>query len=569
MTKSGVLGTLSSFNTLLNNYPTLLSVQLNNNGDLESASFLLDIGHLFGLTEEKLLKWISKLLTDDESRSTTGILNVIEMTIKSALLLHFNSLYDCEYAPTIPDEFLKYSYTNKTDYPQLDGKGVKIKIESIDLFNVLKFCPISEAGSALYFDIKKETVNQPMYLYRSCDMNAWLWWVINYARENNFKYFPWDNRCFYKTDFNGDNGDKNRKDFIDDHAKDSQLYKVKGIGFKKHIISAIYTEIGTTLEDTNTLTVYGCAETYRRTGFLGNNKTISDFNADYIYSLKLFNSKTLTAQVLNALIGVTDSLFSQLSLEYNVLIKKIEKTVEIAISQPEREAKDGYYEFSTEEYNEIVNDATLRYNGQYQSHNENNDIITLDTSELTNALKKIDDAETKDEKENAIAYTVKAIAGVDKESGFDFNTPFVRQKDIIRKFINELVTQIALQALTPKVMLLFAINDYFLNNTKYSTKIDFDNFFKDYWNIIKSLTLKICDIILESLYDLIIGFIRPILVLIIEKLLLETLTYYKDILYSLLQNCIPNINFNFRGNKNFVIENVNYADIIPQKTEPS
>lgn len=570
MTKSGILATLSSFNTLLNNYPALLSVGLNENGDgVESVSFLLDIGHLFGLTEEALLKWIGGLLTDDENNPTKqGILDVIELSIKEALLLHFTSLYDCDYAPVIPDNFLKYSYTNKTSAASLDGEGIKVKINSIDLFGVLKNYPKSETGEMFYFDIDSNSVSQPSYLYRSCDLNAWLWWIINYAQEGNFKYFPWDNRLAYKSEYDGDDGDNIRKKFIDEHQKDSQLYLIKDIGFKKHIISAVYNESGPTLETTNVLTVYGCAETYRRTGFLNKNRTVFEFNSDYLASIKLFNSKTLIAQIINALSGLGNALFGQISFEYNVLIKKIEKTVELVLTNPIKDTDTGYFEFSEDEYNDIVNEATLRYNGQYETHDENNTIIGLSTTELTNAIRKIDEAETKDEKEKAIAYTIKALDSSTRDINFDFNMPFINQKNIIENFIKELVIQISLQALSPKVMLLFAINDYFLNGEKNSVKIDINGFLKDFWNIIRSCVLKIADIIIESLYDLIIGFIRPILVLIVEKLLLETLTYYKEMLSTMLTNCLPNFSFNFGGDKNFVIDNVNYADIIPEKTTP-
>jgi len=568
--KTNILSTLSSFNTLLNDFPSLLTIDFNDDGDSSSAtiSFLLDIAGLFGMTEKKLLDWISGILVDEDSNpSREGILSVIEEAIKAALLLHFNSLYtSCEVAPTIPDEFLKYAYTNNP-LPKT-GKGVMVRLPSIDMFNQLKFYPLGETGSMFYFDIKNESVSSsPASLYRSCDFNCWLWYIINYAKDSNFNKTPWDNRVAYRSVFYDEGGDDKRINFVDYNVKDSQLFPIDGVGLKKNIIIAKYQEEGTTLKNSNVLYVYGCKETYYKTGLLGQNKTVFEFNADYIYSLKLFDSKTLIAQIINAITGLAGAMFGQISLELNILIKKIEKTVDIVINTPVSKSDNSYFEFSDEQYSNIVNDATLRYNGEYETNNETNEVVTLNVSDLTNAIKKIDDANSIEEKGEAIAYSLKVLGDTTTEFSGGINTPFVAQKDIIMRFIKELITQISLQILSPKVMLLFAINDYFLNNEKSSAKIDIEGFMKDFWNIITSCILKIADLILQSLFDLVIGFVRPILTLVVEKLLLETLMYYKQLLIQLLTSCLPNFTFKLNTG-NLVIDNVNYADIIPQKTTP-
>lgn len=568
--KTNVLSTLSSFNTLLNDFPSLLTVDINQAGDsgndtITTISFLLDIGNLFGITEKKLLDWISKLLTDDENNPVKkGLLTVVEESVKAALLLHFNSLYNCEASPIIPDDFLRYSYTANHSS---NGGGAVVRLQSIDMFNQLRYYPLGNTGQMFYFDVNANSVNRSEWLYRSCDLNAWLWYVINLTNETNFKYTPWDDRVYYKGIFAGDDGDRNRINFVDTHVNDSQFFNVPNIGPKKHIFSARYVEHGSKLNNSNVLYVYGCAETYKGTGILGYNKTVFEFNADYIYSLKLFDSKTVVAQIINSLTGLSGALFGQLSLELNILVKKIEKTVDILISKPQTKETRGYFEFSDEEYNDIVNDATIRYNGEYESHNENNDLVSLDVTEITNAIKKIDEAQTSTEKEEAIKYSIKAIGDTTTEFNVGVNTPFTQQKDIITRFIKEIVTQIALNVLSPKVMLLFAINDYFLAEEGQSAKINIEGFMKDFWNIISSCVLKIADLLIQSLYDTIIGFIRPILVLIVEKLLLETLMYYKELLINLLANCVPFISFNVNSS-NLVIDNVNYADIIPTQTVP-
>lgn len=570
LTKSNILSTLSSFNTLLNDYPSLLSVTYNDGEDNTSTtiSFLLDISKLFGWTEEKLLTWLSQMLTDDEDNVVVkGVLSTIELAVKSALLLYFKSLYTCDIDPLLPDSFLRYAQTNVP--PISEGDGVTIPIASIDLFNVLKFYPLGDTGSMFYFDTNY--TKEPGLLYRSTDMNAWLWWIINRTTEYNYKNAPWDNRVAYRKKFKGNNGDENRIIFVDTLMKDSPLYGVRGLGatcVKRHIITAKYQENGGTFVSSNVLKVFGCSETYKWTGVEGKNKTVFDFNTDYIYSLKLFDSKTLVAQIINAVMGLGGAMFGQVSLEMNIFIRKVEKTVEKVLSKPVTSKDDSYFDFSEEEYAEIVNDATLRYNGEYDTKNENGDVVKLDTSEITDAIKKIDNAVTSTEKEEAIIYALKTTTKSTAEWNLGINTPYTVSEDIITKFIKELITQISLQILSPKVMILFAINDYFLHNGTSSANINIDAFMKDFWNIMTSCILQVADVILKALWDLVSSLIRPILNLVIEKLLLETIYYYKDILNNLLSSCTP-LTLLFGNNKKaLVIDNVNYADIIPTQTKP-
>ena len=561
--KTNVLSTLSSFNTLLSDFPTLLTVNIVDDDSSAGAtiSFLLDIAGLFGMTQTYLLKWLSNMLTDDEDNPVRkGILTSIEAAIKSAIALYLTSLYTCSVDPLIPDEFLRSTFTSATE-----GNGIKVPVTSIDAFHLFRNCPTTDNGSIFYFDISRDSVKNA--LYRSTDMNAWLWWVINNDRDNWYNY-TWDNRVFYRAAFKDEeNGDKNRKNFVDVFAK-SQSYYIKNVGVKKSILTARYQETGPVPQETNVLYVYGSAETYKGTGFMGRNKTVFDFNADYIASLKLFDSKTLTAQVINSVVGLATSLFGTISLEFNILIKKIEKTVEKIVTLPAETAVDDYFSFSEAEYADIVNDATLRYNGKYQTNNETNDVISLNTENIVNAIKIIDSAVTADEKEAAIINALNSLGSETENFSFGINTPFTQSYDIIQKFLKEIIIQISLQVLSPKVMLLFAINDYFLNNETNIVNIDFNNFLKNFWNIISTCIRKISDLIMQSLFDLVLGFIRPILLLVVKKLILETLFYYKQLLLDLITKCLPNITINLRRG-NYIIDNVNYADIIATETQPT
>ena len=155
------------------------------------------------------------------------------------------------------------------------------------------------------------------------------------------------------------------------------------------------------------------------------------------------------------------------------------------------------------------------------------------------------------------------------EDKWEFEWSSNLKRDLIFRLIKETMVQIALQLLTPKLMLIFAINARFLGETTQDTTSlkRWEAFFKDFWNVFNSCIKKIVQLFLQEILDLIISQIRPIVELILKKLLLETIVYYRMALELLLRNCV--FPFHFNSNRsNFVIDHVRGADIIPKQTTP-
>ena len=97
-----ILGLLSAFQTILENYPKLLAGDYYGGRDssFTAISFLLDILKIFGISDEFLYRWLSNLLLDEEDSGVKkGLLTVIEEAIKAILLSYITGLYTC---PGIP-----------------------------------------------------------------------------------------------------------------------------------------------------------------------------------------------------------------------------------------------------------------------------------------------------------------------------------------------------------------------------------------------------------------------------------------------------------------------------------
>lgn len=589
-----LLSYLSAFRVILEDYPKLIAGDYYGGKDtsLTTISFMLEILGVFGVSHEFLCDWLSKLLGDEEDSGVKkGLLIALEESIKAILLAYLTGLYTCPVDPVLPDYFLKTPYIdqgNDLDYPI--GVGIKVPISQIDALGLLQNCPTSEKGSVFYFDTV-ESEYTPRTVYKSTDMNAFLWYVIN--KGNGDDRSIWDNRVWYRFLFKKEETGQSDKDlFVNTKCINSPSRVVRGVGVKNEIVCLDFREAGMSvatslsindLKEGNFLTVWGVADRYYHEGLTLKdnnilhgrlNKTVFQFNSDYIYSLKLFDSKTIVAQIINAILGISSAFSGKFSLQMNIIARKIEKLVEKVISQEgsdnQDEQDDSYFIFSDKEYSDIEKDATLRYNGKYETGNETGDLADVDVQAITQRINEINLATNPEDKEEAIK---RAIMGIAEDTSripeIDTSVEFSFSKNFVLSFIKETMIQIAMQILSPKVMLLFAINARFLGDTQeeMTDSMHWENFFKDFWNILRSCIRKISDLVIQALLDLVIGQLKPILVLLAKKLLLETVYYYKILLEEMILACTPV--FNFGGsNENLVIDNVNYADIIPIETTP-
>lgn len=594
--KQRTLGTIAALNTILERYPKLISWDLDNGVEttFTAISFLMDVLRLFGITEEFILEWLVKLISGtSEGGVEKGILFAINEAIKALLIAYLNGMYDCPIDPVLPDEFLKSPYSGNTlCRSTLYNKGYTIPVDEIDAFGLLQNVPTSSGGSIFYFDVESDYFNASN-VYASTDMDAFLWFVINRGNVNAVNAdlrCIWDNRNTYRFRFEDiENGGKSlQADFVDTICDKSPMRVVRGIGPKKEIIYCEFSEKANGYEpgaegthgikqlfNTNCITVYGVCDRYYRTGLNGLNKTIYQFNFDYVSSLKLFDAKTLVAQVVNALIGISRSISVNFSLEKNILYEKIKDIVQEIMDEPEEESKsyEEYFTFSDERYSKITEDATLKYSGKYSTGNETGDLEDIDVNGICDAIAKISPSVSQEEMEQSVMSALVGVSDILSRSGYvDTKDKYSFKLSIITDFINELMVQLAMQILTPKVMLIFAINNRFLNGTEEAGSIrSIEEFFKDFWNIMKSCIKRITKMIMDALIDMVVGQIKPIIDLVIRKLLLETIMYYRMLLEQVLLACstvsIGLINPLFQYG-NLMIDNVDYADIIPTETTP-
>ena len=410
-----------------------------------------------------------------------------------------------------------------------------------------------------YYTITGYTQND---VWKSRDFNAFIWSVINKGPKK------WDNRVNFYNKFGETDYEDNKDEFFNENS-----VAINGITFeRKNILDCEYVPRPTNSFATNVLRVYIDKDSYYHKHSVSAdgaeikfNKTIFEFNYDYIYSLKLFDTKTLITNIVNSLLGF--SMTGYFSKTRSVIAGSVGSIVEHIMNSEDDVITDDYFTFSNEEYNELLEKADIAYNGQYKSNNENGSLINLDNDEILDIINSIDDNAEYVPQETRIANVFKEISvTMAKNPEVSENTKFGFGIDIIHKLIKQIVTEIVMQVLSPKVMILYAINKSIMGDINYDkykeNYIDF--ILKNFKNVIVPIIKSVNNIIGELLVNLLKKKLMPLLTEFTKKIAIEQAVSYATLISNLVKTCgsAASVLLNGEGELSTAIDNVNYADII-------
>lgn len=595
-------GSIAALQTIVNSYPklNLVNAIMGMFQTMSPIQFILHILRLLGITRQEIIDWLVKILTGSKlyqklneekeekekreanTKVSDGILDAIEYALKGLLFLNIKDLFcGCQIEPFIPEWLFQESDGDSTI-------GISVPIPIIDMFGLMYNCPVNEKTSVYYFDTKPNIFGfdyTPNDVCNSTDFNAFLWHVIN--QSDSFGDV-WDNRNFVKKELlsspsvpegypivpqqfftyaNGSNRENPSKiRLIDGQGK---AFYYKPIIICKYINSGAINEGGSLIKVTIPKSSYTYAT---KIGELP--KTIFEFNYDYIFSLKLFESKSLVANILNALLGIASTIEVEnpLSVQRNIIRGEVRKMVQNLIAVDENDFNGiCATSFSNDDYNRMLSNSN-----NYINNYGMREINATDAEEILSQVKKLEYSSTLDEDLakllNTTSEIIKPIEQVEYSANFTFDLSF------IYAIIEELMVEIVFQILTPKVMMLYYINTYVMNGAvdNFENWGEFAKMFKNpqeflskFNNLIKSMIKQIIDILIKQLMEFLIEKLTPLIKIFAMELLLETIRDYKDLIMMILEHCripIPMINI---GKEALQIDNVNYPDIVPVLEAPN
>lgn len=440
-------------------------------------------------------------------------------------------------------------------------------------------------------------------LYKTDDMNAFIWYVAN--RGDNFdettetgpvtdsvmyeyNKMAWDSRRL-----NNREEEKNKRSASAENWQDWLISRTTWSGdgsdliFKNdddEVVESLYPilqfEPSENYGHMEHLIVTFPAQRYLVEKKLGDKtlnltRTIYKFNADYLKSIKIFNWKTIIMNMLYELNGISPipDIQFHLSLSDEIIDAKLSTLILNTIMADDKEVDDSYYSFSNEDYSEALKRMELRKYGAKAYDTAASAAIQNPADGAMNVMDSVATAATLNEITSTItrgAYSVFGSSGSTGITKTELSLNLSYQSNFVENLLMAIVKPFIRALLSPQIMLLFCINlDVMgLVNLEDLGKGDMDAIsdfiFRKLSGIIKKLIIQIKDMIVLYLVEVVKKEIKKLVEEVVILLLLEQLDDYIRLLNQILE-CIRRFGIGVTVSG---IDEVNYADIIPEKKAP-
>ena len=293
------------------------------------------------------------------------------------------------------------------------------------------------------------------------------------------------------------------------------------------------------------------------------NRTIMEFNTDYIMSLKLFDAKVVTAQLIDAL---TACLSVDLNLSYEQLFiqNEIQKMVKAINETDDIVVNDCFFTFSNTESQSMLKRSELIRAGLFSVNGEINSAVEIDAESLLRSLNEINPESSKEEMTTIISGALTEISKMVSSKDYEVTDQvnFNVQMNFIEKLLSNLAYVITSAVISPKLYILLGINLQMLGR---ESNFDLAGFVDMYKEMLVTIIRKIRDVLIEKLVEKLYEIVGYLAEEIGQKIAIEQILYYKE----QIRRCIEC--FRLWGRERYMdfdVNNIDYADIIQdEKTE--
>lgn len=283
------------------------------------------------------------------------------------------------------------------------------------------------------------------------------------------------------------------------------------------------------------------------------NKTLFEFNADYIKAIKLFDSKVLAIQIINLLTGCFDVKLN-LSFEERLVRNEVEKMIQKIINSEDITAvSDCFFTFSNDEYNLLLDETEKERIGKYTG-GEYGYGSTIDYSKIYKEINAISNSATLSEQISNIEHAFNEISRTIKPEIYQDVDEFSINFDFLNNLLMGLMQTIVYGIISPKFYMLIAINLKIMGKVP---NFDLAGFISSFKSLLLNLIKSIVDSILSKLNEWLVSIVKDLIARLSDRLLLEQYEYY----IQLLMKCIRTFRRLF-GNKDWNMADVEYADIV-------
>ena len=289
-------------------------------------------------------------------------------------------------------------------------------------------------------------------------------------------------------------------------------------------------------------------------------KTLIEFNIDYIWSLKLFDAKSLTARLLDCLTGML-TIDLNLSYKQQLVKNEVTKMVKMISESDDIVVSDCFFTFSNDDYDTMSRQAELRKAGLLTFNGDELSAVKINTEDILSSLNEINSNASEEKIQSVIEGSLMEISKQLTNTNYEMNDKvnFGIQMNFIENILNNLAYTLVMSVLSPKVYLLLLINLKIIGR---ESNFNLEEFLGQYKQLIADLIRSIRDQLLEYLQRELMIIIGDLVKELTVKLSLEQAEYYARLIKKLIA-CFKRQ----RSGLDFNIDNVDYADILPSEEE--
>lgn len=531
----------------------------------------------------------------DELNST--FLVNLEDSCKSVIINILTAIFSCSINPEVKNLIMDVDPNGEL---HSISSGFTVPLALIDPYGLLNYCPTNEVGKNFYNVDDDLTVNT---LYKSQDLNAFIWYVMNRGvndiqiEENKMM---WDSRVF-----DGSTSSPSRKDvqswndwlnskkdeygvltpsgWTSEKVKDAHdkgmcmmmnLHPIMQLGRyerdSEFTERQLYVKLSSqSYYQPNKRDINDFSSLFDATNY---NKTIFDFNKDYLENIRIFVPRIILSNLIEALIHGKISILDTLlkSDRDNIIDQKLDMIINGVLEETDSVISDCYYSFSNDDYVAMIQRTELdRYSATYTG-GDDAAAMKYSKDELLSRLDSVNSMATMNEKITEISKTVydmAAIPSTDQSVKASDGPVSTANSEWLNRIVGAIMKPLVKALLTPQVMLLFVINFQSAGLIKIDGDFDLlmETLFKKILSIFVALARFIRDKIVEFLLKLFKEKVEPMLAQWSAIIVTEEINDWIRLLQEAI-SCIPR--FNLNQNELTQIDDVRYADIVKTQDTP-
>lgn len=398
----------------------------------------------------------------------THNLDEIELDIKQALKKALKQLVSCSINPSLPSSFV--------------NDGITLELSNIDLLDMFKVDPTTEAGKLLYNDISTGT--------NSSDFNTFLYNVIQ----------------------NGSTG------FWGNQTTNNDIFEIK------------FTQVAlTSLLPNNTLNI--------KPSLAYRNAKLTDINNDYIDSIQLFETNKLMNNIVESIFGTISFNVSKNKRTIETEIKIQEIIDKIINTDEDVIIDDSYFQFSNDEMSHIEHKAEMRRKGMIvvttcgdAESTINFNTLSQVNSQLDSLYNEPNTPELIEIKTTIVRNALDLLANESAENVANEDKLNIKL-NFIEKMLKNIMNSIMNVVLSPKLIGILALNHSIIYGTPFTSVEDFMSKNKV---LVNALLQSIRDYVISLLMARILKEIKILMADNIIKTQIERVSYKKAQLASLV-----------------------------------